>query len=171
MAIREDLVASAIKCMFSLLVSWLLECHQPLSDVHAVRLTDHASTVLQDPNVAASPVEKRIAFLQAKNLTQEEITAALARAGPEASPAPSYAAPTASSVAAQPPPYYPQYPPQYPQYAWQQPPSEPPRRDWRDWFIMATVVGGVSYGIYNLGKVSRMLLSPIPSPVIPVAES
>jgi peroxin-14 len=30
-----------------------------------------------------------------------------------------------------------------------------PRRDWRDWFIMATVVSGVSYGIYSLGKVSR----------------
>lgn len=28
-----------------------------------------------------------------------------------------------------------------------------PRRDWRDWFIMATVVGGVSYGLYFTAKV------------------
>lgn len=37
--------------------------------------------VLQDPSVASSPVEKRVAFLQSKNLTQEEIDIAIARAG------------------------------------------------------------------------------------------
>lgn len=29
----------------------------------------------------------------------------------------------------------------------------PPKRDWRDWFIMATVMGGVSYGLYFVAKV------------------
>ena len=33
----------------------------------------------------------------------------------------------------------------------------PPRRDWRDWFIMATVTGGVSYGLYTVAKVKRNL--------------
>lgn len=37
--------------------------------------------VLQDPSVIGSSLEKRIAFLQSKNLTQDEIDAALARAG------------------------------------------------------------------------------------------
>ena len=37
--------------------------------------------VLQDPSVAASALDKRIAFLKSKNLTQEEIDVALARAG------------------------------------------------------------------------------------------
>ena len=37
--------------------------------------------VLQDPSVAASALDKRIAFLQSKNLTQEEIDVALARVG------------------------------------------------------------------------------------------
>ncbi|KAK3941619.1 peroxisomal membrane protein PER10 [Diplogelasinospora grovesii] len=126
MAIREDLVASAAQ-------------------------------FLQDPTVAASPIEKRIAFLQAKNLTQEEVSAALARVGTDAA-VPSQAVTSAapSPVAQpQPQPYYgQQHPPQpqYPPYAWQQPPPEVPRRDWRDWFIMATVVGGVSYGLYTLGK-------------------
>ena len=28
-----------------------------------------------------------------------------------------------------------------------------PKRDWRDWFIMATVTGGVGYALYTLAKV------------------
>jgi hypothetical protein len=28
-----------------------------------------------------------------------------------------------------------------------------PKRDWRDWFIMATVMGGVGYGFYLVAKV------------------
>ena len=38
-------------------------------------------TVLRDPGVASSPLDKRIAFLQSKTLTQKEIETALARAG------------------------------------------------------------------------------------------
>jgi hypothetical protein len=33
--------------------------------------------------------------------------------------------------------------------------SRLPRRDWRDWFIMATVVGGVGFGLYVTAKVRR----------------
>ncbi|PTB67189.1 hypothetical protein BBK36DRAFT_1095752, partial [Trichoderma citrinoviride] len=105
-----------------------------------------AVTVLQDPSVAASSIENKISFLRTKNLTQEEIDAALARAGAVAPRAPYAPAPQGP----------PQGPPQqyyqpYPQYAWQ-PPAATPKRDWRDWFIMATVVGGVSYGLFSLGK-------------------
>lgn len=116
-------------------------------------LTQKLATVLQDPSVAASPVENRVAFLKAKNLTEEEVHAALSRAGPEQGPAPAYAAPPPppGAVAGQQPAYYGGYPP----YGWQQPPPAVPKRDWRDWFIMATVVGGVSYGLYALGKVWR----------------
>ena len=31
--------------------------------------------------------------------------------------------------------------------------DRPPRRDWRDWFIMATVSTGVGYGLYVFAKV------------------
>nr|XP_036587802.1 peroxisomal membrane anchor protein [Colletotrichum truncatum]KAF6798943.1 peroxisomal membrane anchor protein [Colletotrichum truncatum] len=57
--------------------------------------------------------------------------------------------------------YQPSYPPQY--AAWQ-PPPPPPKRDWRDWFIMATVVGGVGYGAYALAKryVYPMIAPPTP---------
>ena len=44
-------------------------------------LVSSAVSFLQDPSVAASALDKRIAFLQSKNLTQEEIDAALGRAG------------------------------------------------------------------------------------------
>ncbi|KAK3995832.1 peroxisomal membrane protein PER10 [Cladorrhinum sp. PSN332] len=125
MAIREDIVASA-------------------------------ANFLQDPAVASTPIDKKIAFLQAKNLTPEEVNSALARVGQSPAPAQGYGPQAVSSpVAQQPPqPFYnqPSYP--YPPYAWQgqQQQQVPPRRDWRDWFIMATVVSGVSYGIYSLGK-------------------
>ena len=88
--------------------------------------------------MASSTVDNRVSFLQSKNLTQEEIDVALARAAGNAVAPPN----------APPQPYY----PPYNQYAWQPPPPTP-RRDWRDWFIMATVVSGVSYGLYSLGKV------------------
>ncbi|KAH6618086.1 peroxisomal membrane anchor protein conserved region-domain-containing protein [Chaetomium sp. MPI-SDFR-AT-0129] len=126
-------------------------------------LVASAAKFLQDPSVSSSPVEKKVAFLQAKNLTQEEVNVALARSG---SVAPAQAYPSQPPPAGgQPPQYYAQYPPQYPPYGWQQPPPQPaPRRDWRDWFIMATVVSGVSYGVYSLGK---RYVYPLISPPTP----
>jgi peroxin-14 len=156
MAIREDLVASAVSR------NWLKSIYTPLLTVeigtmsvltlHPLRSSvTNPVTVLQDPNVASSSVDNRISFLRTKNLTQEEIDAALARtgSGPPPPPASQYGPP-----ATVPPQQY--YQP-YPHQAWQ-PPQPPPRRDWRDWFIMATVVSGVSYGLYSLGKVSRNVL-------------
>lgn len=43
-------------------------------------LVASAVSFLQDPTVAAAALDKRIAFLQSKNLSQEEINTALARA-------------------------------------------------------------------------------------------
>ncbi|RDA87875.1 hypothetical protein CP532_2973 [Ophiocordyceps camponoti-leonardi (nom. inval.)] len=127
MAIREELVASAA------------QCRSIPPDARGTQLTPFAFAVLQDPSVASSSIENKVSFLRAKNLTQEEIDKALARTVPS-SPAPPYSTQ----------PYNQPYPP----YAWQQPPPQPqvPARDWRDWFIMATVISGVGYGLYTLGK-------------------
>lgn len=104
---------------------------------------------MQDPSVSASPLESRIAFLQSKNLTPEEIDVALARAGGDNNVSPGgYSNYAQQQVTRQPSGYG-----GYQQYPWQQPPPEVPRRDWRDWFIMATVMGGVSYGLYSVAKV------------------
>ncbi|KAF9876012.1 hypothetical protein CkaCkLH20_06458 [Colletotrichum karsti] len=143
MAIREDIVASA---------------YPIINEVPA--LETNIAIVLQDPSVASSSIDNRVAFLRTKNLTQEEIDAALSRVGaPVAAAAP---APMPVAQQQQQQYYQPQqYPPQY--AAWQ-PPPPPPKRDWRDWFIMATVVGGVSYGAYTLAKryVYPMIAPPTP---------
>ncbi|KAG9256837.1 peroxisomal membrane protein [Emericellopsis atlantica] len=118
-------------------------------------LVASAVQFLQDPSVASSSVENRISFLRSKNLTQQEIDNALARTG--APPAPAQQTPYPQS--GPPAPYY----PPYAQQAWQ-PPPPPPRRDWRDWFIAATVAGGVGYGLYALGKRYVMPLVAPPTP-------
>ncbi|OAL36345.1 hypothetical protein AYO20_04241 [Fonsecaea nubica] len=133
-------------------------------------LVASAVTFLQDPSVASAPLEKRIEFLKSKNLTQEEITVSLARAGGDAaavstpSPqnAPYYPPPNAHDVRGPPGPRYPY--PYNPYGDWQPPPPEPPKRDWRDWFIMATVVGGASYGMYVL---AQRYIKPLISPPTP----
>ncbi|KAI4151840.1 MAG: hypothetical protein LQ340_003263, partial [Diploschistes diacapsis] len=120
-------------------------------------LINSAVSFLQDPSVASSPLEKRRAFLTSKNLTEEEVQLALARAGGD----PSLAAQAPTNY-----PYTPQQqqrispPPGYgygnysygPYPPWPPNPPEPPRRDWRDWFIMATVTAGVGYGVYTAAK-------------------
>lgn len=78
----------------------------------------------------------------------------MSRTGAGPPPPPPGASPYANAVG----PAQPYYQP-YSQYAWQ-PPPQIPRRDWRDWFIMATVVSGVSYGLYSLGKVSFRFPGP-----------
>lgn len=118
------------------------------------------ATVLQDPSVASSSIDNKISFLQTKNLTREEIDAALARAGGS-----SAVAVAAAPYPSAPPPQGPaqQYYQPYPQYAAWQPPAAAPKRDWRDWFIMATVVGGVSYGLFSLGKVGATNTRVLPT--------
>lgn len=117
-----------------------------------------APKVLQDPAVANAPVEKRVEFLQSKNLTQEEVDLAIAQAGGQvasAPPAQPQNSPSSSYPYRPPPPAgYGTYPP--PGYWQQPPPPEVPRRDWRDWFIMATVMGGVGYGLYFTAKVEML---------------
>ncbi|KAK4991183.1 peroxisomal membrane protein pex14 [Elasticomyces elasticus] len=123
-----------------------------------------------DPSVAAAPLDKRIAFLQSKNLTQEEIDLSLSRAGTDGHTS-SFGTATSSS-----PSYsYQQRPVQYgspqsqpPPYWQQPPPPELPKRDWRDWFIMATVMGGVTWGCYVVAK--RYIYPLIAPPTLPQLE-
>ncbi|KAF2487991.1 peroxisomal membrane anchor protein conserved region-domain-containing protein [Neohortaea acidophila] len=128
-------------------------------------LIDGAVTFLQDPSVSSAPLEQKLSFLRSKNLTQEEIDASLARVG--------------QSPTAQPPAQYSNYAQQYRQPAqqyggyqqyqsWGQPPPDLPRRDWRDWFIMATVMGGIGYATYWTAK--RYIYPLIAPPTPPQLE-
>ncbi|KAF2687410.1 hypothetical protein K458DRAFT_386234 [Lentithecium fluviatile CBS 122367] len=130
-----------------------------------------AVSFLQDPSVASAPVEKRIAFLQSKNLTQEEIDISLARTAEDPShpSSPSPQSPPASNYAYRPQSAAPAYGNYSPPGYWQQPPPpEPPKRDWRDYFIMATVMGGISYGLYFTAK--RYIIPLIAPPTPPQLE-
>ncbi|KAI7284474.1 hypothetical protein KC345_g2203 [Hortaea werneckii] len=142
-------------------------------------LIQGAVTFLQDPSVASAPYEQKLSFLRSKNLTQDEIDASLARVGQ---------APSPSDPSSFYPPPQPQYRPQqqqqqqpYPQYGsnpsqypppayWQHhpPPPDLPRRDWRDWFIMATVVSGFGYACYWTAQ--RYILPLISPPTPPQLE-
>ena len=132
-------------------------------------LVNSAVTFLQDPSTASAPLDKRIQFLRSKNLTQEEIDVALARAGEEQQQQPSgpnapYYPPAPQQQQQN---FYPRRPPQYgynPYMEWQPPPPELPKRDWRDWFIMATVVGGASFGLYTL---ANRYIKPLIAPPTP----
>ncbi|KAF2766438.1 hypothetical protein EJ03DRAFT_317603 [Teratosphaeria nubilosa] len=124
-------------------------------------LIDGAISFLQDPSVASAPLEQRIAFLRSKNLTQDEIDTSLARVGSPPAQQSSSSAPQYQPQYRAPPQQY-GYPPQ-PGY-WQQPPPELPRRDWRDWFIMATVVGGIGYAAY---WTARRYVYPLIAPPTP----
>ncbi|KAI4109387.1 MAG: hypothetical protein L6R37_000544 [Teloschistes peruensis] len=124
---------------------------------------------LQDPSVISAPLDKRIAFLQSKNLTQEEIDVALARAGdppqsqnpPSPPPPQSYGYPS-QQMTRQPNGYGYGYGP-YPSGPWSQS-LEPPRRDWRDYFIVATLTSTLGYTLYAL---SRRYIAPLISPPTP----
>ncbi|KAK4893494.1 peroxisomal membrane protein pex14 [Elasticomyces elasticus] len=136
-------------------------------------LIEGAITFLQDPSVSSAPVEQKIAFLRSKNLTQDEIDTSLARIGqPQA------------QQSSQPPPNYPQQqqqqyraPHQYPQQQnqqgynntsyppqWGPPPQPPLRRDWRDYFVAATLLTTLGYGIY---WTANRYISPLISPPTP----
>lgn len=119
--------------------------------------------MLQSAEVQYAPQEQKIAFLKAKNLTTEEIDLAFQRAS--ATPShPQYDDPRYAPR----PPYNYQYPPS--PYPYTQPPPLPelPRRDWRDWFIMATVIGGVGYAATTLAK--RYIVPLIAPPTPPQLE-
>ncbi|KAL8914897.1 MAG: hypothetical protein Q9171_000524 [Xanthocarpia ochracea] len=130
-------------------------------------LISSAVCVLQDPSVINSSLDKRIAFLRSKNLTQEEIDVALTRAGdssPETTAPPppqSYGYPN-QQMMRQPNGYGYGYGP-HPSNPWSQR-LEPPRRDWRDYFIVATLTSTLGYTLYTL---SRRYIIPLISPPTP----
>ncbi|KAI5962386.1 PEX14 [Candida pseudojiufengensis] len=113
-------------------------------------LINSAVTFLKDPNVASSPLTKKIEFLESKGLNQQEIEDALKRANEaESTPStPTYSSQNSSSQ---------QLPLDYYNIA---PPV--PERSWKDYFIMATATVGVTYGLYQV--ISKYLVPSILPP-------
>ncbi|WAQ89327.1 hypothetical protein PtA15_11A14 [Puccinia triticina] len=92
-------------------------------------LISSAVGFLQDPTVASSPLAKRIAFLESKGLTSSEIEEALRRASSLGTTQNAFAAGYRG-------PYQ----------------ADRDATDWRDWFVMTVIGGGVGYLLINLAK-------------------
>lgn len=118
-------------------------------------LINSAVSFLSDPNVASSPLTKKVEFLESKGLNQQEIEEALNRANA------SHLTTNTTGVSRAPTAPEPQPPIDY--YNMAPPPL--PERSWKDYFIMATATAGVTYGLYQV--VSKYL---IPS-IIPPSQS
>jgi peroxin-14 len=99
-----------------------------------------AVSFLSDPKVQSAPLAKKIAFLESKGMTSEEIEEAMARVNGK-SAAVTTTTTTAGPVA-------------YPAGVMQAPPV-PARAsyDWRDVFIATVMAGSVGYGVWHLAKV------------------
>ncbi|KAG0222553.1 peroxisomal membrane protein pex14 [Actinomortierella wolfii] len=107
---------------------------------------------LQDPKVQASPLGKKVAFLESKGLTSEEIEEAMARANGTSTA-------TAATAAAAPVAQQALVPAQggvmmtpHGQQVMMAPPPLPPKYDWKDMFIAAVVAGGFGYGVWQVAK-------------------
>lgn len=106
---------------------------------------DAAVSFLRDPAVQDSPLNKKLEFLQAKGLTQEEIDAAFRIVSSGSATSSSGSGPVL-------PPRQGAY--GYGGYGMPYPgPQDRMRPDWRDWFIMAVVGGSVGTIMYSLARV------------------
>ncbi|KAF5101232.1 hypothetical protein D0Z03_000626 [Geotrichum reessii] len=120
---------------------------------------------LKDEKVASAPLNQKVEFLEEKKLTPDEIQEALKRANdssasqpPSSEVKPSGSTYVTSPVANAPPPL-----PAYSHLSYATPP-QPPKRNWKDYFIMATVSVGVTYGLYQVAKryILPSILPPTP---------
>ncbi|OUM69424.1 hypothetical protein PIROE2DRAFT_23069, partial [Piromyces sp. E2] len=116
-------------------------------------LVSSATSFLKDPKVQKAPLAKRVAFLESKGLTQEEIKEALSRADGNASQSNAVVATAAGSVG-----------PQLPPNPYMQIVQPPPKYlGWKDYFIGTAIIGGVSYALYKALKKYLPDLLQIPS--------
>lgn len=97
-------------------------------------LVQSAINFLKDPQVLNSPLQKRVAFLETKGLTSDEIEEALRQVKGGSSSVAAPPSPSNQIVIAQPPPVS--------------------RMDWRDFFIAAVLIGGIGYAIVEVAKVT-----------------
>ncbi|KAL7338068.1 hypothetical protein BJY59DRAFT_758150 [Rhodotorula toruloides] len=141
--LRDDSLALRLARSLSTaaLLSTLGSMASPTADRSA--LLTSAVSFLRDPQTASSPLAQRIAFLESKGLTQPEIQIALQQAN-GAAPGGGGGAPALvprGAYGAGAGPVGP-YGVQMAEY----------QRDWRDWFIMGVVGGGVGWLAVKLAQ-------------------
>ncbi|KZO95041.1 hypothetical protein CALVIDRAFT_565146 [Calocera viscosa TUFC12733] len=123
-------------------------------------LVQNAITFLLDPTVQSATLAQRVAFLETKGMTPGEISAALEAAG-----RPSSAAPGGSGRVT----YNPSPGPGFGGQQMRQLVAPPvPGRDWRDYFIMAIISGGLTFAFVSLFR--RYLLPHLQPPSGPAFQ-
>ncbi|CCH58839.1 hypothetical protein TBLA_0A10610 [Henningerozyma blattae CBS 6284] len=106
-------------------------------------LLSSAEKFLREPSVKNAPLNKKIEFLQKRGLTEEEIEVAISKANSESNnESANYLSLNTSdnNTKSQTSQQYEVLPPII------------PKRDWRDYFVVATATAGVAYGIYELTR-------------------
>ncbi|CAM0137358.1 peroxisomal membrane protein pex14 [Umbelopsis sp. WA50703] len=103
-----------------------------------------AVSFLSDPKVQSAPLAKKVAFLESKGMTSEEIEEAMSRVNGKSTAT----TVTTNTTTTGPVGTYPgggvvMHAPPVPAR---------PRYDWRDVFIAAVMAGGVGYGVWHLAK-------------------
>lgn len=135
------------------------------ADAARSKRINNATTFLKNPQVRASPLERRVNFLKSKGLSPEEISEAFSRAGQPQSvdaiqkivnthtSAATTAPKTSTSTAATAQPQQPQQPnvvyvqqPMYHPPPPPPPPPKPPAWGWKDYFIGATLAAAGTLG-------------------------
>ncbi|QLG72466.1 hypothetical protein HG535_0D01740 [Zygotorulaspora mrakii] len=104
------------------------------------QLLESAVSFLSDPSIKNAPLTKKVEFLQTKGLSQEEVEAALRQSQDQSKPE-NLADNTQWSAV-----------PTRNDYVYEAVPPPLPRRDWKDYFIMASVSAGLIYGVYEFTK-------------------
>lgn len=131
-------------------------------------LITSAVTFLQDPKVADAPLAKRIAFLESKGLSPEQVQVALQRA--QAATESNNRNDGLASESQFRSTYSPSLPSnKYPVYRPVLANAPRPQRDWRDWFIMAIASGGFSWTLFFLLK--RFVIPLLSPPTVSQLEA
>lgn len=129
-----------------------------------MQLIQNAILFLNDPKTQNSSLTSRVQFLESKGLTEKEIEQAIREAGGgygssagsgkqgAVGEGEAEGERTGPSSVYERPPERPRVPAPNYGYGNTYAPPEPPKRDWRDLFIMAMVSGGVVYGLTALAR-------------------
>lgn len=105
-----------------------------------IKLFESAVSFLGDASVKDAPLAKKIEFLQSKGLTQEEVELALKQA--QEKPNIQHTGTTYRDLSGA----------KRDDIVYEAMPPPIPRRDWKDYFVMATSTAGLCYGIYEITK-------------------
>ncbi|GJJ08774.1 hypothetical protein Clacol_002993 [Clathrus columnatus] len=125
-------------------------------------LLKNAIAFLSDEKTQSSPLAKRIEFLESKGLTTSEIEDALKQASEVTKLSQTFTSSQEPVLR-----YTPSYAPST--YTVVAPPPPVPSLDWRDYFIMAVVSGGVMYGVISLAR--KYLLPHLQPPTVTAYEA